>query len=284
MAELGEQLGEVIRRAIGSDATIESWERGPVGNGQEAWFCEVSSGGKLRSVVVRRTAVSGPLQWTDRQAEFAALRWLEPHAVLSPPVLHFEPEGGALERAAIVMERMPGRPLGRESDDTKRTLAADLGRRLAALHAVDASDFPGGGHADIGAANAAQVAFWADRYESDALEPVPLVAGLLAWMEANPPERSGPPSVVWGDCGLHNLLHDDGAIAALLDWELVHIGDPLEDLGAAVWSAAGVVDIEVIIASYEAAAEVRIGREQLRWQPRRPTARHPEHGTQQEKT
>ena len=58
----------------------------------------------------------------------------------------------------------------------------------------------------------------------------------------------------WGDPGAHNLLVSDGRISALLDWELTHVGDPLDDLGAAVWSCLGSFEPEDVVAGYEEVA------------------------------
>ena len=145
------------------------------------------------------------------------LRWLERYSVPTPPVLHFEPDEGRLGRAAIVMARMPGDALGRADQATRDRLGADLGRHLARLHAIDVADFDGGISDDVLAATSGQLAFWAGRYRSDALMSVPLLGGLLAWLERNQPERAGLPVLVWGDPGLYNILHQDGDVTALLD-------------------------------------------------------------------
>ena len=50
------------------------------------------------------------------------------------------------------------------------------------------------------------------------------------WFRANAPKASRI-SVVHGDYRIGNFLLDHGKITAILDWELVHLGDPLEDLG-----------------------------------------------------
>ena len=59
------------------------------------------------------------------------------------------------------------------------------------------------------------------------------------------------PRVLWGDPGAHNMLVADGHVSALLDWELTHVGDPLDDLGAAVWSCLGSFDPDDVVAGYE---------------------------------
>jgi aminoglycoside phosphotransferase (APT) family kinase protein len=46
-----------------------------------------------------------------------------------------------------------------------------------------------------------------------------------------PPEPAEGPCLVWGDARLSNLIYRDFAVAAVLDWEMSGIGDPLLDLG-----------------------------------------------------
>ena len=52
----------------------------------------------------------------------------------------------------------------------------------------------------------------------------------FAWLRAHVPAVDGPPSLVQGDTGPGNLLHDGAHLTALLDFELAHLGDPMEDL------------------------------------------------------
>ena len=264
-AEFATEFAPIAVEVFGPSAAVVAAERGPVGNGQETWFCEVAADGDTHQVVVRRTAESGPLDWTERESEAAALRWLESTDLPTPGVLHFEPDGGRLGLAAIVMERMPGGPLGRAGQLTRDRLGADLGRNLARLHAVDVADFDDSIPADVGEATSGQLAFWVGRYRRDALMPVPLLGALLAWLEAEQPDRQGSPALVWGDPGLYNILHDEGEVTALLDWELAHVGDPLEDLGAAVWSCRGLCEPDIVIDAYEAESGAEVDRAQLAW-------------------
>jgi len=81
--------------------------------------------------------------------------------------------------------------------------------------------------------------------------------------------------VVHGDFRLGNLIVDESGLAAVLDWELVHRGDPLEDLGwfcVRAWRfgedtrpAAGLGSIEDFVASYERAGGGHVDRDALRW-------------------
>ena len=63
----------------------------------------------------------------------------------------------------------------------------------------------------------------------------------LRWLAANVPDREQSPSLVHGDVGPGNFIFGaDGRVRALIDWEVVHMGHPLEDLAAILCRALGV--------------------------------------------
>jgi aminoglycoside phosphotransferase (APT) family kinase protein len=67
------------------------------------------------------------------------------------------------------------------------------------------------------------------------LEPQPLARAAIRWLRANPPPPPKQVTVVHGDYRTGNFMHDGaGDILALLDWEMVHLGDPLEDIAWAI--------------------------------------------------
>lgn len=52
----------------------------------------------------------------------------------------------------------------------------------------------------------------------------------LEWLRAHRPEEPDPPAVLWGDARIGNVIFQDGAPAAVLDWETAVLGAPEEDL------------------------------------------------------
>ena len=73
--------------------------------------------------------------------------------------------------------------------------------------------------------------YWSGVIEGDELHPQPIVRAAIRWLYAHPPPPAQKLSVVHGDYRSGNFLHDgSGRIIAVLDWEMAHIGDPLEDL------------------------------------------------------
>ncbi|MEQ8716898.1 MAG: phosphotransferase [Acidimicrobiales bacterium] len=259
-----EVLTPVFRANLGDDATVEGARRGPVGNGQETWFVTLTDG---REFVLRRTAVGGTLEWTDRAAEFAVLKALAATDLPVPTVHWFDGAGGELERAYFVMDRLDGRPLGLGDPDTNAAVADDFGRLLARLHATAPGHVDGGPPrpADTAEATRAELAAAIERYTTEPPGPNVVITALLGWLETNVPVVADEPVLQWGDPGPHNFLVADGRITALLDWELTRWGHRLDDLGGAVWSCLGILDPERVVAAYEAESGVPVDRDLLAW-------------------
>jgi aminoglycoside phosphotransferase (APT) family kinase protein len=91
----------------------------------------------------------------------------------------------------------------------------------------------------------------------------------IRWLRCHLPEAQRI-ALVHGDYRTGNYLYGDDGIRAFLDWEMAHLGDPLEDVG---WTAirywryggtekiGGVIDREEFFRLYEAAGGARIDRE-----------------------
>jgi len=180
-------------------------------------------------------------------------------------------DGALLGSAGMVVERLTGETIARKilRDDewaaARAHLGAAVGRAAAGIHAIPADAVPGLQLAD-------PVAQY--REVLDGLgEPHPAFELGLRWLDANRPPR-GDTCVVHGDYRLGNLLVDHDGLAAVLDWELAHVGDPVEDLGwlcVRAWRfgsalpAGGVATREELLAAYEAASGVTVDPAALRW-------------------
>lgn len=156
--------------------------------------------------------------------------------VLGAPFLVMERRHGV-----VVDARLPdGTPA---SPEVGRRIASAAAEALAALHAVDAE---AAGVAGMGRAEgflARQTEGWIGRWERARTDEVPEVEPLVAWLRARvPPDR--PATVIHNDFKPNNLLFDPadlGRVAAVLDWEMATVGDPLLDLAVFLgyWIEAG---------------------------------------------
>ena len=181
------------------------------------------------------------------------------------------PESVVAEPSLIVMERIDGETIPRKilRDDefaaARPKLAGQCGSILAKLHSIPTSDVAGLEQAD-------QVKQF--REVLDALgEPHPTFELAFRWLEANrpPPTRT---AIVHGDFRNGNLIVGADGVRAVLDWELAHLGDPLEDLGwlcVKAWRfgmaqpVGGFGDYDELIAAYEAGGAGPVDRDALRW-------------------
>jgi aminoglycoside phosphotransferase (APT) family kinase protein len=106
-------------------------------------------------------------------------------------------------------------------------------RNLAALHSLD---YDSAGLADLGHPQGycrRQVEGWTKRYLAAKTNEHPDLESAIVWLNANIPFESGT-SLIHNDYKFDNVMLDPGdptKITAVLDWEMVTIGDPLMDLG-----------------------------------------------------
>jgi len=90
-----------------------------------------------------------------------------------------------------------------------------------------------------------QVAGWSDRYTQAQTDDIPELKNAFEWLASNQPEQSSV-GFIHNDYKFDNLvIRDDASVAAVLDWEMATVGDPLMDLGTtlAYWAEEGDPDI-----------------------------------------
>ena len=112
-----------------------------------------------------------------------------------------------------------------------RAIAERLIATLALLHTVPPAEV---GLADFGRPEgflARQVRRWKKQLDASGSRPIAGIDELHALLAANPPDGT-PPTIVHGDYRLDNVLvGSDDKIAAVVDWEMATLGDPLTDVG-----------------------------------------------------
>ena len=133
---------------------------------------------------------------------------------------------------AYVMDFIEGETIARkilrdaEFDGVRPDLAKQCGEVLARLHQIEVSTLPDLPHSDA----AGELKKYAE-FLHQHKQPHPVFELAVKWLSDNlPPPRA--PVLVHGDFRNGNIMvsPEDGLVA-LLDWELTHIGDPMEDLG-----------------------------------------------------
>jgi aminoglycoside phosphotransferase (APT) family kinase protein len=147
-------------------------------------------------------------------------------------------------------------------------IAAGFMAQLAALHRIDVTRTPVAGFGPIRPPSE-QVAGYIGvmRARSLAAGPDPLILLSLDWLERNVPKDPEHAVIVHADAGPGNFLYRGDEVTALLDWELVHYGDPMEDLAMLCLRnlIQPFVPLPEAFAAYEAAGGARVDLDRLRY-------------------
>jgi aminoglycoside phosphotransferase (APT) family kinase protein len=173
----------------------------------------------------------------------------------------------------LVMERVDGETIPRRIlrdeayADVRPRLAAQCGRVLARIHSIPLAAVPGLVESD-------PVEEWRTTLDGFG-EPHPAFELGLRWLDANRPPIPAAPTVVHGDFRNGNLIVGGDGIRSVLDWELVHAGDPVEDLawlcvkawrfGAVHKRVGGFGDVDDLLDAYESESGRTVAHDVLQW-------------------
>ena len=231
--------------------------------GDDAWTTpriELIAGGKSNltyrvsstagDVILRRPPLGHVLPTAhDMTREFTAMAALAPTDVPVPQMLHLCRDAELLGQPFYVMEAVDGYvcreslPAGYADEPAqRRAIGEGLVRVLGDLHNVDPAEVGLGEFGRPEGYLARQVARWGKQWEAtriDGLEALDVLAKDLAGSVPTTQRHT----IVHGDYRLDNTILDPstpGRIAAVLDWEMCTLGDPLADLGILLvyWSQA----------------------------------------------
>jgi aminoglycoside phosphotransferase (APT) family kinase protein len=204
------------------------------GASQETWsFDIVHPDGNIGAILRRAPQGYGaaPSRAAGLNAEAVLMQLARDAGVPSPKVLHvLQPQeelGTGFVMARVEGETIPRKILRDEQFAQARPkLARQLGGVLAGIHGIALPRLPG--LRRMTAAN--EIAELERDYRSFDW-PRPVFELALRWLRDRDP---GPPeeiTLVHGDFRHGNLIIGPEGLRAVLDWELAHTGDPMEDLG-----------------------------------------------------
>jgi aminoglycoside phosphotransferase (APT) family kinase protein len=188
-------------------------------------------------------------------------------AGLAVPGIH----GYSAEHDAMLMEYIEGRTSYQTSPSpaVQRRIQDGLMHEVVRLHACDPERLGLAEFADCrNVANALErdLGILGEMYRNLVLLKEPEIGFALRWLAGNVPDPARRSCLVHGDVGPGNFLFgDDGSILAVIDWEVAHVGHPLEDLAAVLCRALGVEfgSVAEHIASYERASGEEVDRRKL---------------------
>jgi aminoglycoside phosphotransferase (APT) family kinase protein len=259
LAELGDR-GELRElRRLASGASRETWS-----------FTHVVDGSEHR-LVLRRDPVDRPERHGSMALEVNAIRSADDSGVPVPSVIASGDDFGGTGTGFVITEFVEGESLGPRIVRSPALVGArerfgfECGAILARIHRIDVAHVPGAPRTDPLAELVGLVAGLGSPSAA-----VGLALRLL--LDHSPTEHAEV--VTHGDFRNGNLIVDETGIRAVLDWELVHLGHPLDDLGwlcTRAWSfggphpVGGIGTYDQLLDGYESVAGSRPGLDDVRW-------------------
>jgi aminoglycoside phosphotransferase (APT) family kinase protein len=281
LEKTGRFIAEYLARHWACACELEHIEQIPGGASRQTYLVKILQAGEPVGVVVRRDPTSSLID-TERALEYNTYQAVYEHGVMPvPEPIALEEQPGALERPFSIMALVSAGQAGAAGLDDpimaaklaklgqkKWTLLGQLGKLTPDILGVDsfmsAPDHPA----------AHELAYWKRVIETDALHPQPIAAAALRWLERHLPAPSPHMCLVHGDYRTGNYLYtEEGEITAVLDWEMAHIGDPLEDLAWSLdplWSpnpriAGRLLPREAAISIWQEASGIQVDRDAFTW-------------------
>lgn len=206
-----------------------------------------------KEYVLRRPPFSAPKRGHDMGREFKVLHTLHRVFDKTPETYAYSEDTAILGAPFYIMEKVDGIILTAK-EAQERNIAASGFRTIAdtwldtfvELHGVD---YQAAGLESLGRPQGyvgRQVTNWGKQYLAAATEEVPMAQKVMLWMEEHQPKQYQY-SLIHNDYKYDNIVFADAQwkkVAAILDWEMCTLGDPLMDLGTSLgyWTTAADAD------------------------------------------
>ncbi len=247
--ELAARFDAHLRSLLGRPVKSAGWKQYPSGFSWTTYGLSIDAPGfgGVTELVLRLGPPNGLFAPYTAAPQFEALKAVEGTKVPAPRAFAWSDDSALLGAPFFLAEKSPGvtvipwdesKSSGANGHHSRRAVGEQFADILGELHALDwtrtglarLAGMAEGLTRENAAARA--IAEWENGFRRWALRPHPMMHRVLAWLRANQP-RAPRLSIVHGDYRLGNFLELDGRITAILDWELVRLGDPHEDLA---WS------------------------------------------------
>jgi len=236
-----------------------------------------------RGLILRRDPPDSLIE-TDRRIEFAALQTVQGQASLPvPEALYLETDSDVLGAPFFIMTQIAsGAPLNpfrlSEIDPLRERVGRQFFDHLGAIASVPLSGAPLCRERQIPEPDQCwktELDYWVGEIRRNQRHPLPIIDAAIRHLYRKPPPPAEQVVLVHGDYRTGNFLLDEtGEITAILDWEMAHLGDPLEDLAWAtdpLWCsndqerAAGFLPWSEAIDIWQSASGCRFDPEAFRW-------------------
>jgi len=237
--QLVQALERYLTAETGTATEVTGLELMTGGNAREMWAFDATVRGEPRHLLLRKDPPGGGPHairfQLEREAEFKAMQVARATGIPVAEVFWLIDDATVFGEAGFIMERLEGETIPRrflrepKFEGARQKAAYQLGQILGRLQAMDYAglnlkETQAGEHPAVQQLD--EYAGFLDELD----DPRPAFELGLRWLRDHVP-ASWRPGLVHGDFRNGNLMFDESGVRAVLDWELVHPGDPMEDIG-----------------------------------------------------
>jgi aminoglycoside phosphotransferase (APT) family kinase protein len=266
-----DELAQLLAPLLGPGTAVENVHLLTGGASRMTYSFDAVTGSQRRALILRAAPLEGSEHFAGMELEAAAQRAAAEAGAPVPHILLASDSTVPLGNPFLICDAIAGetivRRIQRQLDESGRArLLAQCAQALAAIHRAR-TDAPG---------LAAQDPLADCRQRLDDMgDTTATFEWTFRWLNTRRPAPS-PNRLVHGDFRMGNLIVEGATLAAVLDWELVHIGDIHEDLAwfcIRAWrfgapeslAAGGLGGIDEFVAAYEQACGTAVDRDALHW-------------------
>jgi len=289
--DFADKLAAFLQRASGAEhADVAGLRRLTGGASRETWSLDATlahQDGRTETLplILQRDTRGAPKTMT-REIEFKLIKAAFDEGVPAPEPLFMGDD--SLGGEFFLVRRVGGETLPRRLlredmyADARTALPAQLGRTLAKIHAIPLEQHGLGDALPAPPSGVSPAKFEVERYEqiyrAIALQPSPAFELAFRYLNRSPyvaADGSGERrTLVHGDYRIGNVLFGPDGLRLMLDWELAHVGDPMEDMGficVRSWRfggpkpVGGIGDRDEFFAAYESAGGAKVDPERVRF-------------------
>jgi len=248
LAELNSKLSIYLSEKWDASVEISDLARIPGGASRETYRLVVAfqNQGTLqrRHLIVRRDPETSLVE-SERSLEYNAYRAIYATDIPVPEQLFLEDDPKWLDQPFSIMVEITGcqTEVAGLTDAQKLVIGYEKWSIMGKLASYDPIEFGFGEFMPIPTVTECaqnELNYWEQVITHDEIHPHPVARAAARWLRQNLPSAAQKLSVVHGDFRSGNfLLKPEEGIKAILDWEMCHVGDPLEDLAWSldpVWS------------------------------------------------
>jgi aminoglycoside phosphotransferase (APT) family kinase protein len=229
-----EKLGRCVAAWCRGATGVVSVARLSGGASQETWSFDIVHPNGNIGAILRRAPVgygAAPTRAAGLNAEATLMQLAHDAGLPSPRVLHVLQPQDELG-TGFIMARVEGETIARKilRDDqfaqARPKLPRQLGKVLAGIHGLALAQLP-----ELRRMTATREIDELQRDYRSFNWPRPVFELALRWLRDRDPGSPQQVTLVHGDFRHGNLIIGPDGVRAVLDWELAHTGDPMEDLG-----------------------------------------------------